>query len=306
MTDKQKNKTSFHPRSKHRERYDFEVLIRTNPALATFVHTNKYGNASIDFFQPEAVKELNKSLLMHHYDIQYWELPDGYLCPPIPSRADYMHHIADILGKTYGGTIPKGQQITCLDIGVGANCIYPLLGHQLYGWSFIGTDIDKIALQAAQTIIDENKLQDAIELRWQSQSNTIFEGILSSNERVELVICNPPFHASKVEANTHSQRKLRNLKADAKSKKVLNFGGQSNELWSVGGEVGFVQRMIRESAKFPKASLWFSCLVSKQASLRSIYAQLQLFKACRVETIPMQQGNKMSRIVAWTFLERLK
>ena len=26
-----------------------------------------------------------------------------------------------------------------LDIGTGANCVYPLLGASIYGWNFIGT-----------------------------------------------------------------------------------------------------------------------------------------------------------------------
>jgi len=33
-----------------------------------------------------------------------------------------------------------------LDIGTGASAIYPLLGARVYGWSFLGTDIDEYVL----------------------------------------------------------------------------------------------------------------------------------------------------------------
>lgn len=33
-----------------------------------------------------------------------------------------------------------------LDVGTGASCIYPLLGHRVYGWNFMGSDIDRWAV----------------------------------------------------------------------------------------------------------------------------------------------------------------
>jgi len=59
-------KSQLHPRSKHRNRYNFPQLIKTCPELASFVAVNAYGDESIDFFNPAAVKALNKALLMHH------------------------------------------------------------------------------------------------------------------------------------------------------------------------------------------------------------------------------------------------
>ena len=97
MFEKNKEKIELHPRNKHRERYDFQQLINTCPELAPFVKLNNYNDESIDFFNPNAVKMLNKALLKQHYGINNWEIPEGYLCPPIPSRADYLHYIADLL-----------------------------------------------------------------------------------------------------------------------------------------------------------------------------------------------------------------
>jgi 23S rRNA (adenine1618-N6)-methyltransferase len=298
-----KEKTSLHARNKHRERYDFKLLIQTSPALHPFVKLNDYGDESIDFFNPEAVKMLNKALLKHYYGIDNWDIPNHYLCPPIPGRADYIHHIADVLGSSNKGNIPIGQDIKCLDIGVGANCVYPIIGHHEYGWSFIGADIDPVALESAQKIIQSNSiLHGAIELRLQSQPKDIFKGIIKKDERIDVTICNPPFHASLAEAQTGTLRKLSNLKSKRITQATLNFGGQNNELWCSGGEERFIKDMILQSSHFSTSVLWFSTLVSKESTLKSIYEVLKMVKVLDIKTIPMGQGNKVSRLVAWTFL----
>ena len=298
-----KEKSSLHPRNKHRERYDFKLLVGTCPELAKYVHLNAYNDESIDFFNPAAVKMLNKSLLKHYYNIDYWDIPQNYLCPPIPGRADYIHYIADILSSNNNGNIPFGHQIKCLDIGVGANCVYPIIGIKEYGWSFVGSDIDAIAIASAGKIIESNPLlQGKLELRLQSDPKEIFRGIIKADELFDVSICNPPFHASLAEAQSGTMRKLSNLNHKKISKPILNFGGQNNELWCEGGEERFVCEMINQSREFANSCFWFSSLVSKSAHLNNIYYILEKAKVVEVKTIPMGQGNKISRIVAWTFL----
>jgi len=296
-------KAKIHARSKHRERYDFTQLSTSCPELKAYIKLTVNNEESIDFFDANAVKMLNKALLKHHYAIQEWDIPDGYLCPPIPGRADYIHHIADVLSIKNFGNIPKGNQIKCVDIGVGANCIYPILGTQEYGWSFIGTDIDEQAIAAAQKTIDANEnLASKIELRLQKDPRDTFFGVLAKNEKFDLSICNPPFHASQKEAQAVNIKKLSNLTHQRVNKEKLNFGGQSNELWCDGGEEKFIKNMIRESKFYGNSCFWFSTLVSKQSNLKNAYAALKKEDAVEVKTIPMGQGNKSTRIIAWTFL----
>jgi 23S rRNA (adenine1618-N6)-methyltransferase len=231
-----KEKTRLHIRNKHRERYDFKSLVETCPELAPFVKLNIYDDESIDFANPEAVKMLNEALLKHYYDISEWDIPENYLCPPIPGRADYIHHAADLLGSDNYGRIPTGQKIKCLDIGVGANCVYPIIGVKEYDWFFIGAEIDPVAIVSANKIIESNPvLTGKIELRLQPQPNDIFFGIIQKDERFDLTVCNPPFHASLAEAQAGTLRKLNNLNTDKTTEPVLNFGGQSSELWCKGG-----------------------------------------------------------------------
>ena len=297
-----KVKTQLHARSQHRERYNFEALIKSSPELGAFVAPNKYGDDSVDFFNPEAVKALNKALLKHHYNVEFWDIPEHYLCPPIPGRADYIHNIADLL-RGYDKTIPKGAHIRGLDVGVGASCIYPIIGNYEYGWSFIGSDTNEIAVVSAKAIEQGNSnLRASLEIRRQEQSNAFFKSIIKPNELIDFTICNPPFHASLEEAQKASLRKLKNLKGKRPSKALLNFGGQNNELWTKGGEARFVKDMIYESKHFAKQCLWFTSLISKEITLKPTYNVLEKIKATDVKTIEMGQGQKVSRFIAWTFL----
>lgn len=296
-------KTKLHTRNRHRQNYDFATLIKKLPELSQHVILNKYGNETVDFFNPNAVKALNKALLLEYYNLSFWDIPANYLCPPIPGRADYIHYAADILSESYNELIPKGNKIKCLDIGVGANCVYPIVGNNEYGWSFTGSDIDKTALESANKIIELNPhLSGEIELRIQNNSTDVFFGIIKKGERYDLTICNPPFHSSAREAQSGTLRKLSNLKHKKVTKANLSFGGQSNELWCKGGEEKFVQNMIRESRKFSESCLWFTTLISKHSNLKGVHEALEKAKALTIKTIPMGQGNKISRIVAWTFL----
>ncbi|MGH8353877.1 MAG: 23S rRNA (adenine(1618)-N(6))-methyltransferase RlmF [Pseudomonas sp.] len=299
-------KALLHPRNRHQGRYDFPKLIKGSPELAAFVIINPYGKESIDFANPDAVRTFNRALLKDFYGIAHWDIPADYLCPPIPGRADYLHCLADLLGECNGGSIPRGAAVRALDIGVGANCIYPLLGHSDYGWQFLGSDIDPTALAAAQAIVQSNPgLSAAIQLRQQSDRAHIFQGLLQPDERFDLSLCNPPFHASPEEASRGSQRKWRNLgKLDPKRKlPLLNFGGQSAELWCEGGEAAFVRKLIKESAQLPAQVFWFSTLISKASNLPGVYAALKKVGAQDVRTVAMAQGQKQSRFVAWTFLD---
>jgi 23S rRNA (adenine1618-N6)-methyltransferase len=301
--DKPEVKETMHPRNAHRMGYDFKALIKAMPKLRAFVTVNKYENETINFSDPEAVKLLNRALLKHHYRVEYWDIPEGYLCPPIPGRADYIHYAADLLATANDGVVRKGKKVRVLDIGVGANCVYPIIGHQEYGWSFIGVDIDEEALASAQKIIDQSKeLKAAIELRLQKHKADIFTFAIKPGELFDLTLCNPPFHASIKEAAEGSKRKWNNLGLKTgREEPVLNFGGQNMELWYPGGEAAFLKQMATQSTRVAKQCLWFTTLVSKKENLRILYNALQKAGAVEVQTINMSQGQKASRIMAWTF-----
>ncbi|MDA9968333.1 23S rRNA (adenine(1618)-N(6))-methyltransferase RlmF [Salibacteraceae bacterium] len=300
---KQQEKSRMHARNKNRERYDLNALIISKPELKAYIVLNKYGKDSIDFANPKAVKLLNQALLHYYYGIEHWIFPDENLCPPIPGRADYIHHMADLLTTTNFGRSPIGEQITCLDIGVGANCIYPIIGVTEYNWNFIASDIDSTSIATANGIIVANAtLKNKIECRLQENPSAIFQGIIANDEKVDLTVCNPPFHASAEEAQKGTRRKVKNLSGKKVKTPELNFAGISKELICEGGEHQFIQNMIRESKAVGNNCFWFSTLISKQSNLKGTYKALEKAGASLVKTIPMGTGNKSSRVVAWTFL----
>jgi 23S rRNA (adenine1618-N6)-methyltransferase len=296
-------KAELHPRNKHRDRYDFEQLIGTFPPLAPFVGMGQHKEQSIEFASPEAVRALNKAVLAHFYKIDFWDIPAHFLCPPIPGRADYVHYLADILAESNAGQVPRGNAVKCLDIGIGANCVYPIIGRQEYGWSFVGADIDAVAIKSAMNIINFNpSLKGGITCRLQYLPNQYFEGIIKPKEYFDLSICNPPFHANAQAAKESNARKVSNLSGQKVKTGILNFGGQQNELCCEGGEAQFIWQMIKESQQFGQNVGWFSSLVSKKENLVGISRALTLAKVLDQKVVEMKQGNKISRFVAWTFM----
>ncbi|CAI3805516.1 23S rRNA (adenine(1618)-N(6))-methyltransferase RlmF [Rheinheimera sp. MM224] len=289
---------ALHPRNKHQQPYDFAALCAAVPALTAFVRDNGYGTLSIDFANPAAVKTLNQALLKHMYSVEHWQLPDGFLCPAVPGRVDYLHYLADLLALLNKNKIPTGSKVQLLDTGCGANLIYPLLAQAEYGWKVTASELDPQAMAAAQLLITQNQLQHKIALRQQHNSAHIFHGIIQPDDLFDLTLCNPPFHSSAEQALAGSERKARNL---GQKSTELNFAGRSHELWCDGGEASFIRLMIEESQSYAQQVLWFSSLVSKQENLPALQQQLNKLGA-QHQLLEMQQGNKQSRILAWSFM----
>ncbi len=297
MTDQ---KSSLHPRNLHRDPYDFAKLISCVPELKHYVFENSYKTLTINFSIPKAVKLLNKALLQYFYHVKNWNIPDANLCPPIPGRADYIHYIADLLAEDLN-EIPS--DVKGLDIGTGANLVYPLIANKSYGWKISGTDIIQDSLENAQEILDQNpELKGEIQLKYQSNPDFIFKNIINSDDRFAFSMCNPPFHDSEESALKGNLRKTKNLNKSKIQKPQLNFSGQQSELWCEGGEIAFISKMIEESSLFSSQVLWFTCLVSKKDNLSKLISLLKKLKVTEFKTIDMAQGQKVSRILAWTFV----
>ncbi len=293
-------KTKLHPRNQHSEGYDFARLVADVPELEVFTTHNPVGQTTIDFQDVGAVRMLNRALLKTHYNVDFWDIPPNYLCPPIPGRVDYIHHLADLLADSNNQEIPRGRNIKVLDIGTGASLVYPLTGQSEYGWHFTGVDIDEGAIKSAQQICQSNKLE--ITLRRQHMPENIFRGVIEPRDTFHISMCNPPFHSSVEQANKGTQRKWRNLgKGNAKK---LNFGGQNAELWFPGGEIKFIARMIEQSLDFADQCLWFTSLVSKKDNLQPLNRIIRKAKVEDYRIIEMAQGQKTSRFIAWTFVKK--
>ena len=297
-------KVKLHPRNKNNKVYDLKALAREHPPLASYIIIGKHGLPTIKFSNPKAVLELNKALLISHYNISGWSVPEGYLCPPIPGRADYMHHIADILSTANNNKVPKGSHINAFDLGVGANCVYPLIGQTEYNWSFVATDFDKVALKNAKTILKKNPhVEPSISLRQQPNREHFFKSVVKENEYFDVMVCNPPFYSNTEEANQASRRKITKLsKGKITGNSKRNFAGQKHELCYQGGESTFISKLIKESKIYAKQFYIFSTLVSQSKHLPKLLQQLESADVALKTVTPMAQGQKSSRILSWSFL----
>lgn len=289
------SKDKLHPRSFHNKPYNFQELIVKVPELKQFIVKNLEGIDTVLFADPKAVYYLNKALLLHFYNLNFWDIPNQNLVPPIPGRADYIHYLADLL------KFDNSCKTTVLDIGTGASLVYPLIGNAVYKWNFVATDIEPKSIEIAQKIINKNPhLSSKIALRFQSDQKKILSGIITKDDYFDAVMCNPPFFKSKKEAQTQTLRKLKGLDKRKTPKLINNFSGESNELWCTGGELSFVLNYIKESVLFKTQVGWFTSLISNEDNLKPL--QIELKKSVKeIKVIDMAQGNKKSRILAWKF-----
>ena len=286
----------MHKKNKHKEDYNFEKLTTVFPELIPYVFVNKYEKQTIDFADAKAVKALNTALLKEHYGIDFWQFPDTNLCPPIPGRVDYIHHIGALLKAS-----KLKENITVLDIGTGASCIYPLLGNAEYNWKFVGSDCNKKSIAYAQKIIIKNDLKKEIQLKHQPNAESVFQGIITPADKFAVSICNPPFYKDEAEAFEATTRKLKGL-GKLTDSVTRNFAGQAHELCFKGGEKAFLHTYLYESSLFKKQCFWYTSLVSNKENIKSMKKSLAKLGATTVKVIEMTQGNKKSRVVVWTFL----
>lgn len=280
----------MHPKNPFVADYPFEDLVLHSPELETHIFKNQFGNFSINFGDKLAVKALNKALLKMYYAVD-WDIPEKNLCPPIPGRLDYLLHVSDLVEK---------KEVRLLDIGTGANLIYPILGTCHFNWQCTASEVDIDAMQSAKKIQSNNASLENINIRHQRFKTKIFENLIQPNDHFDVVVCNPPFFKNSLNAQINNERKARHL--NLKNQDTLNFGGKSNELWYKGGEEAFVKKMAQESEMFKTQVQWFTSLVSKKEHLKNIKRAINKTNPKEVKVIDMEQGHKKSRFVAWTFM----
>ncbi|KAH8097900.1 23S rRNA (adenine(1618)-N(6))-methyltransferase [Aureococcus anophagefferens] len=145
-----------HPRNAFAGSYDFDALVASNPRLSAHViaAADAIGRRdTVDWGDPRAVLELNRALLASDYGVGDWSLPPRSLCPPVPSRADYVHHVADVLATSGGLAAPRADAVG-LDAGRALPLIYPLLGHGAYGWRPSTSGAQSASAAASSSVVD--------------------------------------------------------------------------------------------------------------------------------------------------------
>ena len=282
------NGERMHPRNVYKDKNpDFGALAEARPFLKPFLKRRGKGRFGINFTDWAATKALNRALLMEHYGLVAWDIPDGQLCPPVANRANYIHWLEDLLRLSRpSGMAQTGPGVRGLDIGVGANCVYPLLGASINGWSFVGSDVTDVALRyAAENAAANPVIAPLIDIRDARKSDGRRSGaeeggvllpVVHEGERFAFCMCNPPFFESMDEAELNPS---------------TNFGGTAEEMCCEGGEEAFVKRIYDDSLILRETVHWYTTMCGKKDTMKRLRRLLELRRvpgeapACWAESV---------------------
>ena len=241
------------------EEYDYEKLCEFEPRLKSVMIETKVPEEiskhkfTLDWKNKMTRYYLNKAILHHDYNLEYFELPeDEGLVPTVPSRREYIHWIHDLISN-YNHSDGEVPSLYGIDIGVGASAIYPLLGVKEYGWKFIGSDICEESLKIAGDIVSKNSLSESIELKLQENPKKIFSGVIplsGAEYEFDFCMCNPPFFTSSIDRN------------ERRSVKAVH--SRKEEDVTEGGEIGFLWRMVKESCEYRNRIKWFTAFIGRK------------------------------------------
>lgn len=272
---------------------NFKLLSEKYPSFAPYVHfKQKTGSYSIDWNNAKAVKELTMCLLKNDFNITYWDIPEGYLIPTITSRLNYLYWLNDTLKeevKKIYNELKIAPIVAFIDIGTGANCIYPLLGYKIFKWHFIASDINIESIQSATNIIARNGMTKEVMLIHQLYPKNAFVNLpIKANDKFMFSMCNPPFF---------------DILTDTKHDNP-NTDNEYNyfEVYCEGGEIAFIKIMIRESSIFKSNICWFTTLVGKKADMIQIKQLLEsLIEVKRIKMTTFYQGKTSRWGIAWSY-----
>eukprot|EP00941_MAST-03F_sp_MAST-3F-sp1_P005275 g5275.t1 len=279
-----KKKVKHNVRSKYHDNApDYAALANLYPSLLSeFVNINKNGHARINWSDALANIAVQKTLLLHDFQLNC-ELPIDRLCPTVPSRANYIHWLQDLLALSPASETPRRG----IDIGTGASCIYPLLGARIAGWHFVATEIDADSLSCAQRNVASNSLSDSIEVRFVPERKRLLTNvIIQSDGTFDFCMCNPPFYSSEQEAREAKYRDRRAI---------------SSELYCDGGEEAFTAQLVDESLQFHSQIRWFTTLAGKKKTLRKLLGKLREKNVKNICTHELLQGTTSRWVIGWSF-----
>ncbi|KAJ0145664.1 hypothetical protein ACKLNR_005569 [Fusarium oxysporum f. sp. zingiberi] len=266
---------------------DFQQLALQDADFARLWKKHK-----TDFFNdPECVMQLTKSLLKLDFGLKL-ELPDDRLCPPVLNRHNYLMWLKGLLDST--SYEKQDRKIVGLDIGTGASCIYPLMGCTERDWDFIATDIDPKSLEYARKNVALNGLDNRIKVVERKPTDALIPLDDLNVNSISFTMSNPPFYKSEEELLESAKQKSRPPFTACTGAKV--------EMVTDGGEVEFVDRMLKESLALQERVQWYTSMFGFLTSLIEFVDKLREHKIDNYAVTEFIQGSKTRRwAVAWSF-----
>lgn len=341
---RKEERPTIHPKNKYSENPpDFSLLASLYPSFETYVFYSRDGRPRIDWTDFNATRELTRVLLLHDHGINWW-IPDGQLCPTVPNRSNYIHWLEDLLASD---VIPKphssNDKVRGFDIGTGANCIYPLLGASLLGWSFVASDITDIALEWAERNVQSNPhISNLIEIRKVRcceelppiQESNDEERVFGGESGIEVreggneaeasssatfdvpAATDRSYHGPPILINVVREGEtfdfcmcnppfFENIEEGGLNPKT-SCGGTHKEMVCHGGEKAFITRIIEDSVSLKESFRWYTSMVGRKINLKFLISKLREVGATIVKTTEFVQGQTCRWGLAWSFLPPAK
>ncbi|KAF2456843.1 hypothetical protein BDY21DRAFT_44521 [Lineolata rhizophorae] len=283
------------PAPNYTQNVDFNTLAMQD---AEFSKVLDSGKGHMNFHDPQAVKQLTKSLLKRDFSLEV-ELPDDRLCPPVPIRHAYirwLQELVDTSSPTYTDEYDPNQIVTGIDIGTGASCIYPLLGCSIRPkWRFAATDIDQKSLKSAWGNVESNDFEDRIRLLKSNPDGPLIPLNRLGLREADFAMCNPPFYSSKADMDVSAAAK--HLPPSA-----VCTGAPGEMIYEKGGDAGFVLRMVEESLILRERVQWYTSMLGKFSSVETVLKKLDDCGVTNFAVTTLVTGGKTKRwAIAWSF-----
>ncbi|KAF1811593.1 DUF890 domain protein [Eremomyces bilateralis CBS 781.70] len=275
------------------EDIEFAALAKDDPDFAKVLKENN----KIDFWDPLAVQQLTKSVLRRDFKLEI-NLPGDRLCPPVPNRFAYikwLQKLIDSTGDSYRDAYEESREVIGIDIGVGASCIYPLLGcASRPNWRFGGTEIDARNLEFAQKNVRTNGLESRIRILPAKEGQPLISLAQLGTDHADFVMCNPPFFTSLEDMDATYETKTKPPSAVCT--------GAAVEMITDGGDLGFALQIFALSQSLKTKIQWYSCLLGKLQSAKDLVARLKESEITNFAAHCLQTGGRTKRwLVAWSY-----
>jgi 23S rRNA (adenine1618-N6)-methyltransferase len=181
--------------------------------------------------------------------------------------------------------------------GVGASCIYALLGTVTRpNWRFFGTDIDDKSFAFAQRNVASNDLDSRIRLHKAAPQDPLLPLDALGARHLDFAMCNPPFYQSR------GAMLMATAAKGAPPPAVCT--GATVEMITEGGDAGFAARIVKESAALKERVRWCTCLLGRLPSVGVVVAALRK-EGCRNWAVgTLAEGGRTRRwVVAWSWAD---
>ncbi|KAF7127918.1 hypothetical protein RHSIM_Rhsim11G0190600 [Rhododendron simsii] len=330
---------TIHPRNKYSDNPpDFAQLASLYPSFEPFVFYSRDGRPRIDWTDFNATRELTRVLLLHDHSLNWYSF---HLL--LKSYVEYreMFLFWKYVWFSSNGPLPycDGEVVRGFDIGTGANCIYPLLGASLLGWSFVGSDVTDVALEWAERNVKNNPhISGLIEIRKvesgkmtsygeescegqlvDSGSNTLTHEIEARNPEPDIL--RPLELHSNVNKSYHGPPVLYGVVRDGEEfdfcmcnppffesmeeaglNPKTSCGGTLEEMVCPGGEEAFISRIIQDSFELMQSIRWYTSMVGRKSNMKILMSKLREVGVTIVKTTEFVQGQTCRWGLAWSFM----